>query len=258
MNLVADLEARHIPWKYLPLEDDRKAWGWRYLAIMAGDYALTAKDQEGAAYRQSVMTQYQPELDAALSRVAENPRAGVKNKAGETVIPPVDYRAVVAWVREAIKTARVVVVDPFAQVDFDHKKLLQEHDAMIRDLLGLVAGENCTLVLVAHVGRDKAGMATSADSMQGSINLTRLAHTTLILEAHDPKDSYMHRPDGEPSELLEHNRRILIAATRNGSGNGKIVAFNADPDKPWFHEVGVIDKKMTEALEKKRNKEKAK
>lgn len=255
MNIVADLESRGIPWKYLPLEDDRKAWAWRYLAIMAGDYRATDKDQDGAEHRQSLMAEYDEQVRAALARVSENPRVGIRDSAGEVVIPPVDYRDVVEWVRENVDKTRVLVVDPFAQVDFDHKRLLQEQDDMIRNLLGIMVGKECSLILVAHVGKrngDKAGPMT-ADSVQGSINLTRLAHTTLILESHDSRESFIHRPGGLASEMQEHNRTVLIAATRNGSGNGNRVALVCDPDCPRLYEVGVIDQKETD----KWNKQKA-
>ncbi len=258
MSLVEFLETRGIPWKYLPLEDDRQAWMWRMLAILAGDYSMTDKDEDGAVHRETMKEKFQAELKGYMLRVAENPRANVTNSAGETIVPPIPYTSVIEWVREAAKTCRVVIVDPFAQVDFVHKKLLEQQDAMIRELLGIVAGRNCTLVLVAHVGKrngESANTPMTADSLQGSINLTRLAQTTLILDAHDDRESAVFRLGG-PSEAISHNRTVIIAAARNGGGNRQRIALYAPNDRPAFNELGIIDVPETIRLEKARRNRK--
>lgn len=258
MELVEFLENKGVPWRYLPLEDDRQAWMWRMLALRTRDYRMTDKDEEGAYHRKAMKDQHQEALSRFMARVAENPRANVKDRSGKTVVPPIPYTSVIEWVRKSVKDSRVVIVDPFAQVDFVHRKLLEQQDAMIRELLGIVAGQNCTLILVAHVGRrtgENANTPMTADSLQGSINLTRLAQSTLILDAHDDRESAIFRA-GDGYDIISHNRTVLIAAVRNGSGNRQRVAFRANTSGPGFQEIGVIDIPTTMKLDKQKRRQK--
>ena len=252
MNLISGLHSQGVTWKYLPLEDDRKAWMWRMMAIIRGDYVMTEDSQESAMVRAQALDEHRGLIDSYLINVSENPRIGVKNAAGETIVPEVNYREVVAWAKKHVSKARILVIDPFAQIDFDARNQHREEADMIRSLLAIVAGQDSTIVLIAHVGKrggEKALSPMTADDVQGSVNLTRLAHTTILIDGHEDRESMIHRTGG--SFLASHNRTITIAAARNGSGTRQRFAFRAEPGRPHFSEIGVIDIQATIRRKKK-------
>lgn len=256
MNIIAHLQEKGHPWKYLPLEDDRDAWMFRMLAILFDDYVYTDDKQETAATRFEAIEKHAHLLKPFSLRVCENPRTGIVGPDGKAVVPPVNYPAVLDWVEDAVKTSRLVVVDPLAQIDFDAKRQYQQHQEFIRKMLAIVSGKNCTILLLVHLGKrggDKAANPMTADDVQGSVDLTRLAHTTLLLDRHEDTESEIHRPGGMHLTCT-HNRTLVIAAVRNGSGGGQKVALTAGANGPRFEEHGIIDCQETQRKKKQRGK----
>jgi KaiC/GvpD/RAD55 family RecA-like ATPase len=256
MNIVHHLHVQGIPWRYMPLEDDQEQWAWRALAILFGDYRYIEDKQESAWMREEALEKHADLLRPYLLRVAENPRVGVYDKQGKPVVPEVLYPDILEWVEKAVAMSRIVVVDPFAQIDFDARKTYQQHQEFIRRLLAIVTNKNSTVLLVAHVGKrggDKGLAPMTSDDVQGSVDLTRLAHTTLLLDRHEYRESEVFRTGGM-HETVMHNRTAIISAVRNASGLGQRIAIDAPLDKPWFHELGVIDTQETAKKDKARSK----
>lgn len=243
MNLIRDIQWKDLPWSYLPLEDDRRQWAWRMLAILEGDYSMTSTHPGDAERRALALARRSEEMALYLRNVSENPRAGIKNAAGETIVPEVPYQVVIDWARQAVKKSRVVVIDPHAQIDFNGRDVQRQESALTRELLGLVAGRDCTIILITHLRKAQGSpveIPVTADDVQGSANLTRLPQTTLVLTAHEMRDAVVHKHGGL-HENIQHNRTLTIAAARNAGGTRKKIAFIQSPDQPEFTELGVID-----------------
>ena len=242
MNLICGIHSQGITWKYLPLEDDRKQWGWRMLAILEGNYAVTSTKQEDAEIRKEALMRHYEMLETYMKNVSENPRVGVVDSSGKTVVPELPYQQVCEWASEAVKAARVVVIDPLAQIDFSGRDIAREESALVRNLLGCVAGKESTIILITHVVKrpgHSAAVQLSADDVQGAVNLTRLPQTTLILDAHDIREGEVRRAGGLTQKVM-HNRTLLIAAARNAGGTRSRIAFNQSAEQPHFEELGVL------------------
>ncbi len=242
MNLIASIHQQGIAWRYLPLEDDRAQWCWRMLAIIEGDYNITSTKQEFGAIRRQAIERSGNILETYARNVAQNPRAGVRMVEGKAIVPELPYQMVTDWAAKAVTEARVVVIDPLAQIDFNGRDIAREESALVRQLLGCVAGKESTIILVTHVVKRPGAAAAvqlSADDVQGAVNLTRLPQTTLILDAHDVKESDVYCAGGLIKKVT-HNRTLLIAAARNAGGTRSRIAFNQSADRPHFEELGVI------------------
>ena len=242
MNLISAIHQQGVSWRYLPLEDDRSQWCWRMLAIIEGNYNITSTKQEYGDLRQQAVARSGAILESYARNVTQNPRAGVRMVDGKAVVPELPYQMVTDWAARAVSEARVVVIDPLAQIDFNGRDIAREESALVRQLLGCVAGKESTIILVTHVVKrpgSAAAVQLSADDVQGAVNLTRLPQTTLILDAHDAKESDVHCTGGLIKKVM-HNRTLLIAAARNAGGTRSRIAFNQSADRPHFEELGVI------------------
>lgn len=256
MNIIAHMEAGGHTWKYLPLEDTRNDWMFRMLAIQYDDYVYTDDKQETAHIREEALTNNHQLLLPYFLRVSENPRTGIIDANGKTIVPPIDYHMVLEWAENAVKDSRLVVIDPFAQIDFTARDQYRQHQEFTRELLGMVSGKNSTILMLAHLGKrggEKSLIPMTADDVQGAADITRLVQTTILLDRHDPKESEIHRMGG--MHCTEgHNRTVIIAAVRTGSGQGQRIALDAGKGGPRFDEKGVID--MAETQKKQKGKKK--
>ena len=244
MNIVNYLHHMGVKWAYLPLEDDKKAWLWRMLAIETRDYTLTDISREAAKKQEKVLEEYQDFIIECERRVTQNPRVGVKNAAGETVIPRVSGDDVLEWIKKAAKKNRVIVVDPMSQIEFLGAKPWEQEADFIRKALGIVSDTQASLIIVAHTVKRAGMMASifpSAEDVQGSAMLTRLAHTTLVLTRCEKQVVEVKTTAGICD--LEVNRILLIAAARNGNGTDACVGFIQREDEPTFTEIGILTKK---------------
>lgn len=242
MNIIRHIAEKGYKWAYLPLEDDRKAWSWRMLALLANDYRMINSDQEGVQLRANALATWQTELAEYLRQVTENPRVGIKNSFGETIIPEVTHHRVLGWIARAAKTARVIVVDPISQIEFKGRDPWAQESEFVRNALGIISDTDASLILVAHTVKRSganAGIALSAEDVQGSAMYTRLAHTTLLIDACDLRDVEIMRSQGG-RETVKHDRIVTIAAARNGSASRQRLAFIQDKNKPSFEELGYI------------------
>lgn len=241
-NIVRHVNDLGFTWAYLPLEDSRTQWAWRQLAILAEDYKMIDVDQEGAEYRMAVYEENIVELQKYLSCVSQNPRIGMKDNFGNTIVPQVPHKVIVDWVREMAKNHRFIVVDPVSQIDSEGNRTWEEESWFMRQILGILADTGATLLLLTHTikrGGAAGKIAITAEDVQGSSMFVKLAHTTLLIDACEMKTSQVYRTGGK-MELVEHDREVMIAAARNGGGSRTRIAFLQNKNKPVFEELGII------------------
>ncbi|NLX22441.1 MAG: AAA family ATPase [Phycisphaerae bacterium] len=243
-------EAVHLagyPWKYLPLEDRRMDFFWRWLAIRTSNFRLLNDDPEAIDLREAALKLYGDEIERLHEFVCQNPRVGWKDEHGKTIVPPLPYTKVLDWMAEALKTARVVFVDPISQIEFDGRDPWKAEADFMRQALALANDSGGTVCLVAHTIK-RPGKAASQpltiDDIQGSAMIGRLCHVALLIDVHDPKTSKVHRLADHPDEV-EHDRTLILAKVRNGPGARQRLAFAMDRDAPVFRELGLIVPKKT-------------
>jgi hypothetical protein len=242
MSIIRHINELGFEWAYLPLEDNRKEWAWRMLSILEEDYRLNEQSQECAGLRGDAMVRRMEDISCYLAKVTENPRYGIKDEHGNTVIKGLDYQRVLEWIKTTAKTSRVIVVDPISQIDFDGKDRWKDEADFVRNALGIISDSGACLILVAHTVKRtglNASVDLSAEDVQGSAMYTRLAHTTLLLDACEMKTSEV-RLTGGGSEMVTHNRVVTIASARNGSASRSRLAFLQDQNKPAFIELGFL------------------
>jgi hypothetical protein len=212
------------------------------LSILEEDYRLNEQSQECAGLRGDAMVRRMEDISCYLAKVTENPRYGIKDEHGNTVIKGLDYQRVLEWIKTTAKTSRVIVVDPISQIDFDGKDRWKDEADFVRNALGIISDSGACLILVAHTVKRtglNASVDLSAEDVQGSAMYTRLAHTTLLLDACEMKTSEV-RLTGGGSEMVTHNRVVTIASARNGSASRSRLAFLQDQNKPAFIELGFL------------------
>lgn len=242
MSIVKWIHDLGHDWAYLPLEDTRRDWAWRMLSIAKGNYNINHAAQETAEERGAAVAMNMEFLSQYLSRVTQNPRIGIKDQFGKTVIPEVGYERVLGWIAKAAKTKRFIVVDPISQIEFNGRDPWKAESSFVRQALGIISDSDASLLLVAHTVKRSGMNATvdlSAEDVQGSAMYTRLAHTTLLLDKHDLKEVEIRHAGGE-IETAMSNRVVTIAAARNGSMTGARLAFMQHLDRPYFEEIGFL------------------
>lgn len=242
MSIVKWIHDLGHDWAYLPLEDTRRDWAWRMLSIAKGNYNINHAAQETAQERGAAVAMNMEFLSQYLSRVTQNPRIGIKDQFGKTVIPEVGYERVLGWIAKAAKTKRFIVVDPISQIEFNGRDPWRAESSFVRQALGIISDSEASLLLVAHTVKRSGMNATvdlSAEDVQGSAMYTRLAHTTLLLDKHDLKEVEIRHAGGE-IETAMSNRVVTIAAARNGSMTGARLAFIQHLDRPYFEEIGFL------------------
>ena len=244
-NIIKHVGDLGYEWAYLPLEDGRRDWTWRMMAIIENDYRMIDDDQETAQLRLEAFIRREKELDYYLSRITENPRIDVYNADGECVVPSVSHQEIIDWIKEAVKTARVIVVDPVSQIDCTGKESWNVESWFVRELLAITKSHDASIILVTHTrkrsGADSLNPA-GADDVQGSSMFTKLAQTTIMIDACDPKEGVVYGIGGT-EKTVTYDRVVTIAATRYGKGNHWRIAFSQNKQAPVFDEMGILKPK---------------
>lgn len=242
-NIVRHVHEMGYSWAYLPLEDRRKQWMWRQLAILKGDYNLIKMDTAGAEVRKKILEENEHIIKEYLANVSENPRSDHKDELGNTIVPEVPHKVIVDWIREQAKTKRFLVVDPVSQIDSEGRETWKEESWFMRQVLGIIADTSATLLLLTHtVKRSGAAseIAITAEDVQGSAMFVRLAQTTLLLDGlPDYKAGLVYRPGGG-KEVVQYDKVVFIAAARNGAGTGSKIAYAMSKQSPFFEELGIL------------------
>ncbi len=249
LEALVYFQLQGIKAKLLPLEDSASTWARRALALLAGDYGILDRDQNGGERRLNALERHRVRLSAITGMIHENPRHPEKIQDGQSIVPDFGPRELLAWIEENAKNNRVLVIDPVTAIDLhssDRDGLRLESD-LCRRVCALAAASECTVVLSFHL-KNRAGAAArgpaSLDDLAGASTWQRLAQLALVIEAHDTRESEVFRRQqmsGEYGrEIVTHNRTVLIAKAREGSGGRSRLAFLQRADRPGFDELGVI------------------
>ncbi|MFA5186942.1 MAG: AAA family ATPase [Patescibacteria group bacterium] len=241
MTIALRIHRSGVPWRYLPLEDRRLDFARRMLCLITGSWEPLRDEQETAPNRQQALNMNRSELNEIMQNVLENPML----PQGKDDVPDLRHKTVTDFIREASKVAKVIIVDPIAQIDFDTdgQKSWQAERKFIQRIGHIAAETECCPILLAHTVKRQGsnrGASFASDDIQGSSALTRLSHNSLILEAHDARPDLVRGDDGTEMEGLLHNRTLHIAAVRNGMGTGMKLAYNLGCNSPIFEELGII------------------
>lgn len=242
-NIIKHLEDTGETWAYLPLEDKRKEWMWRMLAIIAGDYRLIYKDKETVSLRTDAMLKYESAVDSFLTKVTENPRVDHVDEDGDIFVPEVAHEAIIDWIKEMAPTHRVLFVDPISQIDSKGRETFNAESWFIRQALAIVLTYRISLVFITHTVKRPGAMGAlplGAEDVQGSSMFAKLAHTTLMLDRMEGTEQGEVFAIGGTTKTVDYDRIVTIAAARNGKGTGWRIAFSQDKDKPAFHELGIL------------------
>lgn len=239
-NILLHLIHSGISWAKIPLEDSKKDNLWRFLAILSCNYQVLEDSADACDIKQEALNNYKEVLPEIAKRIWENPRY-----AEDGVIRPVTPDLLLEWVDLVTGFSRVVVIDPIAQIEFDQHRPWEDESKFLRSLLAIAAERDVTIVCVGHCVK-RPGVSASypltESDFQGSANWTRLSHTVILIDGHEPKESDVYRMGCDPVSV-EHNRTVYIAAARHGSGTRMRLAFNQDKFAPVFDELGVIVQK---------------
>jgi hypothetical protein len=241
LEALLHLHYQGVVWNLLPLEDTAADVYRRLLAFLAADWAMMDTDAAGATRRGEVTALHIRVMAALSGQVWENPRLPV-GEVGKRVVPPLPYGEVLDWIEGAVTRARVVAVDPLAQIDWTGAKPWEAQADFIRRVVGLAADTSSTVILIAHSAKrpGKASAETlTAEDIQGAAEITRLAQCVLLWNGHADKASNVWKSGGL-TEPVTHNRTMVIGKARNGSGGGSALAFNTREDGPGYDELGVI------------------
>lgn len=257
-------------WYYLMLEERKIDFQRRMLAHISGLWGVLADRPEEAAQRQEIAMQHSMELDEMDRHVLENPLKPVKVK-GKMVVPELSFKEVLEWVTAALAgedkevvirpgrpadfgdavpplkerrtrpAARVVFIDSLSFISFGSgSQKWDNQDLFARQLAGLVESSQGTVIVVAHIrkqrGADQDRIPT-ADDIREFPMLPKLAKTVILLYARREMESEIFRAGGL-TDTAKHNRLIAVDKARYGDGTGQKLAMNLA--QVAFEEIGII------------------
>lgn len=245
MNIAKHLHENAVPWAYLPLEDGKKEWTWRIMAILENDFTMTEDKPETALRRAEVMDRRRPEIMSYLENITQNPRIGKEGVNGKKIRTEPTADLILKWTEaQAKKGKRVIFVDPLAQISFSGFKKWEAEESFVQSFCGIAADYKVSLVLISHTKKGNEDATLSVEDMQGSAAFGRLCHTSILIGGtNEPEEAEIRRPDC--IEKAMSNRTVMIGAARNGAGTRSKLAFIVEPGSPLFHEIGYIASKKT-------------
>lgn len=238
LNIALAAHAERKPWRILPLEGTHRQMMFRAAAVAdcSWDATLTVDDGPDAIKRKRAALRRHMEL---IRDIAPSVCAPPRLDAGAA-----DWERVAAWAEEAMKQARIVIVDSLHFVGFREqgRELYRAQEKFAYALQSSAQRTGATAILVCHTQRRAPGDRRNpliADDTQGAMGMVRAADCVVILTAHEPKEANVFRTGGI-RETVEATRTIYMAKTRHGkgdSGTGRIAFTN---DGPAFRELGII------------------
>jgi hypothetical protein len=154
---------------------------------------------------------------------------------------PPPLRDVAAWVEDrAAEGARVLGIDPVTAATVSERRYVDDLDFMMR-VKAAADRYGCSLILTTHPAKSPLGRhAQTADALAGGAAYERFAHTVLWLHKPDTEAAVtVGTPSGGKASLYA-NRSLRLLKTRNGSGQGLVLAYRFYGDSLTFSELGVI------------------
>ncbi|KKU53558.1 MAG: hypothetical protein UX75_C0036G0033 [Candidatus Moranbacteria bacterium GW2011_GWE2_47_10] len=245
MNIVKHLHENAVPWAYLPLEDGKKEWTWRIMAILENDFTMVEDNPETALRRDEVMTRRRPEIMSYLESVSQNPRVNSVVINGKKARQRVTPELILKWVESQARNGkRVIFVDPLAQISFGGFKRWEAEEAFVQEFCGIAADYKVSLVIISHTKKGNEDETLSVEDMQGSAAFGRLCQTSILIGAtSEMVETDIKRPND--IEKVMSNRTVIIGAARNGAGTRSKLAFAVEPGSPLFAEIGYIASKKS-------------
>jgi len=226
---------------YLPLEDARKDWQARSLAIMSGEWSPIGYKKEDAKRAMELMKTYGDLVDKMSVGVAENPMKSISLDLSEDV-PLISPESVLKWVSEQREKSDIIVVDCLSQIEFAEADAFRGEGKFVKRLEAMA--KDRIVILVCHTrrkdGKDRAALP-HADDVQGSKMITRRAHAGILLLTHEEQNSEILRAGGM-IENREHERTAFIIKARNAGGKNQAVAVTMKSGGV-FEEIGVINRR---------------
>lgn len=250
MNVVRHLHENAVEWAYLPLEDGKKEWTWRIMAILENDFTMVEDNPATALRRAEVMKRREPEIRAYLENVTQNPRVQPVIVNGKRTRQMVTPELILKWTEEqAKKGKRVIFVDPLAQISFGGFKKWEAEEMFVQNFCGIAADYKVSLVLVSHTKKGNDDEALTVEDMQGSAAFGRLCQTSILIGAtSEMVETDIKRPEGIEQALS--NRVVMIGAARNGAGTRSKLAYVVEPGSPNFKEIGYIAMKKNKGAKR--------
>lgn len=243
LDFIFDLHAQGVSWQWILTEDTKTEFLRRILARLSNDWSATESNQEGAAHRETLRKQYQGQLAIFERKIIDNPRF----TKGE--VHP-DY--ILSQVKKALETSRVCVLDCFSGIDFPPQNQWHEQGLFVKDFLKIAEESKGTIFLVCHVVKNAKNLDAQS-AIQGASELSRLAHTALLLESFiEPQERKVLTSNGIVERQITHS--LTLAKVRNGCGGGKKIALQIGSAGPVFYEAGTL----LPGNDKARNKSSAK
>ncbi len=143
------------------------------------------------------------------------------------------------WIRhKARQGCRVIAVDPITAAAHTGKDVWTADNTFLQDIKLTATNYGCSIVLITHP--QKTVSFADMNSLAGSAAYARFSQSILWLESHEPKDRNVKTDCG--TVPLEHNRTLHILKSRNGTGQGKRIAFDFDSKNLCLIELGLITK----------------
>ena len=241
LEALIRLHVDKVPWYLLPLEDTAADVYRRVLAVLSEDWSMLDTDQRGADRRIEKTGEYLEIMSDMQKSIFENPRLPIGEK-GKEEVPPLPYHEVLKWIKGAAQKARVVAVDPLAQIDWVGAKPWEAQADFMRKVTGMAASTASTIILIAHLQKrpGKSGLIQpTEEDVQGAAEIARLAHTVLLWDGHPDKQSNVWKPGEAPGPVI-HNRTMIVGKVRNAPGMGVSIAFCTNSRGPGYEELGTI------------------
>lgn len=151
----------------------------------------------------------------------------------------ITYEMLLKWTDDrAASGCRVIIIDPITMAATNDKPWVADARFM-NGIKSIARRRNCSIVVVSHP--KKGAQGAGIDELAGGAAFTRFAQTVLCLVFHpEPVKVMVETNLGNYQE--EANREIFMAKTRNGTGQGRRIAFRFDSHTLRFVELGLVER----------------
>lgn len=228
--------AKKVPYGMMMLEDDRTFHCMRALAQRAGnsgliDYKWILEHPDEA---RTAATAHQEYLDEFGSNIFEAPNT-------------INAKSLLAWLRYEVELGKqVVVIDPITAKSNAGQVWVDDQDFMF-NAKEIMESSGARLILTTHPRThmkytEAATAEQFAENMAGGKAYARFSHSAIFIERPEqPIKVACKTPEGIRDEVI--NRRIVLAKTRNGKGQGCVLGFQFSSQTLTFQEKGVVLRK---------------
>ncbi len=214
----------------LMLEENKRFHSMRMLAQMSGSIGVI--DPQWCKDNPDTARQLAIDYHEALCRYRQHIW---------TTTSSMSFMEVIAWVEQRAKSGnRIIAIDPITAAHHSGRKR-HEEEALFVVAMGKIAVEyDTSIFILMHPAKNTN--ADGLDDLAGSARFGQLTQCVIKLTAHEEKESDVFVPGFKITEPKLHNRTMEIKKSRNGPGNGKLLAYSFT-DRFQLKEHGLIVKK---------------